>query len=124
MCIYAPTTNDPTSVATKFMELVEAEAEKAHDENKEVIIAGDFNAKIGRRRESDEGIHFGSEGLDETNKRGKMWREFAIRNNFFVCDTYFKAKKSKKIPKRNFLQQTGGQGFRRKMDKKRLLPRI
>ena len=96
MCIYAPTTNDPTETATKFMDLVEEEVEKAHNENKQVVMGGDFNAKIGRRRENDKGKHFGPEGLEETNERGEMWRDFIICNNLFVCDTYFKAKKNKK----------------------------
>ena len=57
-------------------------------ENQDIlIISGDFNAKMGGKKNSDEDGIVGNAGLGERNERGTFLVDFAISNQLTIKKT-------------------------------------
>jgi len=92
--VYAPTADSTDEEIEEFYEGLE----KVLDDlpKKDIkIITGDWNAKVGSDNSGWEKV-MGRYGYGDQNDRGERLLEFATRNNFFVCNTRFQQKESRK----------------------------
>ena len=88
--VYAPTEEDEESVKDNFyanLEKVIKESKKAFDQ---LVVLGDFNAKVGDDREP--GI-IGPFGLGDRNNNGERLVDFCREQNLFAANTWFEQKK-------------------------------
>ena len=53
-----------------------------------VVIAGDFNAEIGARREGEDSWVLGEKGYGKRNARGNWLLQWAIKNDFIISNTH------------------------------------
>ena len=57
-----------------------------------ILIAGDFNAKIGKRQDIDEQNFMGKWGKGERNQNGDMLRSFLEEKGLYLANTHFQHK--------------------------------
>lgn len=90
---YAPTSKAEEEEIERFYEdLTKArQMEKAHF----VIVMGDFNAKIGERKQGDTD-YVGNFGLGERNERGETLTNYLDKENLYCLNTFFKKPKQRK----------------------------
>lgn len=83
---YAPTSSAEDEEADQFYEDITnaRKLEKAYY----TVITGDFNAKIGRKKDGDT-EHTGNFGLGERNSRGEMLLNFLRNENLYCLNTFF-----------------------------------
>ena len=60
-----------------------------------VIIAGDWNAKVGRDNNGWERV-MGNFGYGNKNDRGEQLLEFALEHHLMICNTKFQQKDCRK----------------------------
>ena len=89
--IYSPTAADADEEMKKFYEEVKNTINETKKWDDIVIVMGDFNAKIGKRKQ---GEVVGPHGLGERNERGERLIEFCISHSLMVCNTWFKQKEN------------------------------
>ena len=53
------------------------------------FIAGDFNAKVGKRKDDEEGECIGRYSVGERNKSGELLMDFCNKNELFLTNTAF-----------------------------------
>ncbi|KAJ8705403.1 hypothetical protein PYW07_011230 [Mythimna separata] len=89
---YAPTTTASDEDIELFYSTVN-NALKVSQKN--IIVIGDFNAKIGQPNQ-DENVIMKSHGYGSRNNRGNRFIQFARENKFSILNTFFKKKNSKR----------------------------
>lgn len=84
MQVYAPTTDTSDEEIEIFYEEIE-EALSTTKSQEINIILGDFNAKVGKGKESNV---VGSFGLGRRNQRGERLIEFCVKHNLVIANTW------------------------------------
>lgn len=90
---YAPTsTHDDEEVETFYEDVSKAmEENRAHYQ----ILAGDFNAKLGKREDVSESS-IGNYGYDQRNERGDTLLNFLQQHNVYAMNSFFPGKPQRK----------------------------
>ena len=84
---YAPTSALTEEELETFYNTLQKEVDSK--ERKDIlIISGDFNAKVGQKKNSEDGI-IGINGLGERNERGETLVDFALANQLSIKNTMF-----------------------------------
>ncbi|XP_037873354.1 craniofacial development protein 2-like [Bombyx mori] len=90
--VYAPTEKASKEEMEKFYEsLQEAQAQTSGD----VLLMGDFNAKVGIAKTKEDKI-LGKFGYGKRNERGEKLIEFAFEHKLSIMNTYFKMRPNRK----------------------------
>ncbi|XP_037872508.1 uncharacterized protein LOC119629720 [Bombyx mori] len=90
--VYAPTEKASKEEMEKFYEsLQEAQAQTSGD----VLLMGDFNAKVGIAKTKEDKI-LGKFGYGKRNERGEKLIEFAFEHKLSIMNTYFKMRQNRK----------------------------
>lgn len=84
--VYAPTAESTEEEIINFYSKIQ-EAQTYAGVN--LIIMGDFNAKIGQPKNT-EHLIMGKYGFGKRNARGEKLAKFALENNFIIANTIFK----------------------------------
>ena len=85
---YAPTSASTEEELESFYNTLQKEVDSK--ERKDIlIISGDFNAKVGRKKNSEEDGIIGINGLGERNERGETLVDFALANQSSIKNTMF-----------------------------------
>ena len=82
---YAPTSASTEEELEEFYEELD-KCKKECKDHEVNIVMGDFNAKVGRGRNTD---IVGSEGLGEMNRRGEKLMEWCEQNDQIIMNTWF-----------------------------------
>ena len=86
--VYAPTSASTEEDLESFYSTLQKEIDSK--ESKDIlIISGDFNAKVGRKKNSEEDGIIGNFGLGERNKRGDTVVDFAIADQLAIKNTMY-----------------------------------
>ncbi|XP_052738156.1 uncharacterized protein LOC128198192 [Bicyclus anynana] len=85
--VYAPTEAAPDEDIKEFYKTLNTALSMS---NRNVIVMGDFNAKIGQAKSGENSII--KYGYGTRNGRGEMLIEFAFENNLPILNTFFKKK--------------------------------
>ncbi|XP_047991475.1 craniofacial development protein 2-like [Leguminivora glycinivorella] len=88
--VYAPTEAASDDQIHQFYETLNSVVAKAH---KNIIIMGDFNAKIGKGQ-PEEKLLIKNHGYGTRNERGETLVKFAFENKLSVLNTYYKKRPS------------------------------
>lgn len=86
--VYAPTTAATEEELDEFYENLQKEVDNKERQDI-LIISGDFNAKVGSKKHSEEDGLIGKSGLGERNERGARLVEFALSNHLTIKNTMF-----------------------------------
>ncbi|XP_052741056.1 craniofacial development protein 2-like [Bicyclus anynana] len=89
--VYAPTEAAPDEDIKEFYKTLNTALSMS---NRNVIVMGDFNAKIGQAKSGENSII--KYGYGTRNGRGEMLIEFAFENNLPILNTFFKKKDKRK----------------------------
>ena len=89
--IYAPQQGHSEEEKTRFMELMEEEV-GVEEEGERCLLMGDFNARVGKRREMERVL--GPFGEDTRNMEGEALIDFCVRNDLKIMNTFFKHRES------------------------------
>lgn len=84
--VYAPTKKADLEILQKFYEEVGLALQ---DSTKDTLIIGDFNAKIGSRKTTEQRT-MGSWGYGDRNSRGETLVQFCIGNEMSIANTFFR----------------------------------
>lgn len=88
--IYAPNEDQDTTASMKFYDDLETIIKENKDHRDQLIIMGDFNAKVGSRSE---GKTCGSFGLGtDRNNNGDILVEFCKKNQLVITNTWYEQK--------------------------------
>ncbi|GFN99496.1 craniofacial development protein 2-like protein [Plakobranchus ocellatus] len=82
--MYAPTSDSEDVEVEKFYE--EIEKAKGYLKSQDIIVMGDFNAKVGDERVEDV---VGSSGIGIVNERGNRLSEWCQINDFTITSTWY-----------------------------------
>lgn len=91
--VYAPTEAYKTEDIDKFYYTIEQAMDYATSKN--IILLGDFNAKIGKRQKFEDQI-MGKFSYGHRSPHGQKLTDFALENNFKIVNTMYKRKPHKK----------------------------
>ena len=86
--VYAPTSPSTDEELVEFYETLQKEIDSKKRQDI-LIIAGDVNAKVGRKRNKEENGTVGNAGLGERNDRGEIFVDFALANQLAIKKTMF-----------------------------------
>ena len=86
--VYAPTSASTEEELEEFYETLRKEIDSKKRQDI-LIIAGDFNAKVGRKRNKEENGTVGNAGLGERNERREIFVDFALANQLAIKNTMF-----------------------------------
>lgn len=93
--VYAPT-EDASRKNDDELEIFYATLENALAIcDKNVMVIGDFNSKIGHQKEHEDSI-MGKFGYGRRSERGDILVQFALENNLSIMNSFFKKKPNKK----------------------------
>ena len=98
MCVvicYAPT-SDQVEDQVDFLERVKLIVKEHHRKQEQLVILGDFNAKIGRR-EAGDSEHIGNFGFGERNLAGEVLLEACEVMDVRVNNTFFQNREARKV---------------------------
>ena len=91
--IYAPTSEkvkeDQEEVETLYREVENLINTLKKNKSSVIFVAGDFNSKIGKRKDGDEAECLGKYSVGERNLSGELLMDFCKRNELFLCNTAF-----------------------------------
>lgn len=90
--IYAPTEQDTKLAKDKFYKDL---TELMQNKNKNVVVIGDFNAKVGSKSNKDEFV-LGNHTCGVRNDNGNRLVDFSFENNLKIMNSFFKKRKSRK----------------------------
>lgn len=90
--VYAPQQGHSEEEKDRFMELMEEEV-GMEEEGEKCVMMGDFNARVGKRREEVERV-LGLWGEETRNMEGERLVDFCIRNDLKIMNTFFKHRES------------------------------
>ncbi|GFS08730.1 endonuclease-reverse transcriptase [Elysia marginata] len=76
-----------------------------------IIIIGDFNAKIGTKKKEEDLEWIGCHGIGERNQRGQRLLDFAAENKLYITNTFYQKTKS-----RYWTWKSPGQQYRNQID--------
>ena len=85
--IYAPSTNHSDDEIEDFYNQLQSVKDSIHNKN-QVIIMGDFNAKVGEGASKDQGL--GPHGIGKRNESGEKLLGFCQANGMNILNTWFK----------------------------------
>ncbi|KAF2896813.1 hypothetical protein ILUMI_09361 [Ignelater luminosus] len=85
--VYAPTESATLTAKRRFYEDLEKVLLKLQSKSDNIIVMGDFNSKIGQRKEED-GHIMGRYGYGERNGSGIMLVNFAKRHQLYISNTF------------------------------------
>jgi Reverse transcriptase (RNA-dependent DNA polymerase)/Endonuclease-reverse transcriptase len=85
--VYAPQVGREKKEKDEFISQLENEMITSNSEN--ILIMGDFNAKVGEDRNGYEDV-MGKNGYGRRDKEGEVLLDFCKRNGLFICNTNFK----------------------------------
>lgn len=86
--VYGPTETSDESLKDQFYEDLNSALQQTH---KNIIVMGDFNSQIGKRRQGEENV-IGNYSTGKRNKNGQRLVNFILENNFTILNTLFKKK--------------------------------
>ena len=92
--VYAPTSLSSEEDIEAFYSDIEMVLSKI-DKSDVIILTGDWNAKIGTDNDDWQSV-MGRYGYGDRNERGERLLEFATVHNFYICNTRFEQKPSRK----------------------------
>jgi exonuclease III len=93
--VYAPQVGREMQEKERFIGKLENEICRSKTDN--IVIMGDFNAKVGEDRKNYEEV-MGVNGYGRRDKEGELLLELCKRNGMYICNTNFKkALKEEKI---------------------------
>ena len=86
--VYASTSASTEGDLENFYDAIQKEV--GSKESKDIlIISGDFNAKVGKKKNSEEDSIIGNAGLGERYRRGDTLVDFALANQLAIKNTMF-----------------------------------
>ena len=92
--IYAPTTDSSDDVLDEFYNTLESILSEIPKKDVNIIM-GDWNAKVRSENEGQESVT-GCYWYDTINERGEKLIDFAGKHNFFMTNTRFEQKATRK----------------------------
>ncbi|GFR98368.1 endonuclease-reverse transcriptase [Elysia marginata] len=107
--VYAPTSDYEDTDREAFYEDL-AKAMEMKDRGN-IIIMGDFNAKIGTKKKEEDLEWIGCHGIGERNERGQRLLDFAAENKLYITNTFYQKPKS-----RCWTWESPGQQYRNQID--------
>jgi hypothetical protein len=90
--VYAPTDSASEREIEEFYKVIDKTMEISH---KNIILMGDFNAKIGKPKQ-EEYLIMGKHGYGKRNERGQKLVDFALEHNLTIINTCFKKKENRR----------------------------
>ena len=108
--VYAPTSASTEEELEEFYETLQKEIDSKKRQDI-LIIAGDFNAKVGRKRNKEENGTVGNAGLGERNERAETFVDFALANQLAIKNTMFQ-----KHPRRLYTWTSPGGNTKNQID--------
>ncbi|GFS08192.1 endonuclease-reverse transcriptase [Elysia marginata] len=107
--VYAPTSDyEDTEIEAFYEDLAKAMEMKGRGN---IIIMGDFNAKIGTKKKEEDLECIGCHGIGERNERGQRLLDFAAENKLYITNTFYQEPKS-----RYWTWESPGQQYRNQID--------
>lgn len=103
--VYAPQQGHPEEEKERFMDLVEECVDGGSEDNMLHLLMGDFNARVGRRRNEVERI-LGPHGENERNPEGERLIDMCMRRNLKIMNGFYKHRESHKITRYRWNQNT------------------
>lgn len=93
--VYAPTESTKQESIQKTEEFYKSLTDTTKQGHRNMIIMGDFNAKVGEQRDGEENA-IGKFGYGERNNNGTRLINFALENNITILNSLFKKRPSRK----------------------------
>ena len=90
VCAYAPQVGCEEEVKEDLLRQLDQETTVV-TAGERVIVCGDFNGHVGRRREAIETVH-GGWGVGETNAEGEQLIYFAVAFDLTIMNTFYEKK--------------------------------
>ena len=90
ICVYAPTLGADSEMKDRFYDDLNSVL-AAIPPDEEMIVLGDFNARVGRENDAWSGI-LGPHGVGNINENGQRLLEMCTFHNLAVMNTFFKTK--------------------------------
>ncbi|CAG4984913.1 unnamed protein product [Colias eurytheme] len=92
--VYAPTEKATDEEINLFYETLQVAQSQAADQ---VLVIGDFNAKIGKpNMEDSDNIVLGKFGYGVRNERGEKLIQYALEHKLTIMNSFFKSRKNRK----------------------------
>ncbi|GFR82568.1 endonuclease-reverse transcriptase [Elysia marginata] len=107
--VYAPTSDyEDTEIEAFYEDLAKAMEMEGRGN---IIIMGDFNAKIGTKKKEEDLEWIGCHCIGERNERGQRLLDFAAENKLYITNTFYQKPKS-----RYWTWESPGQQYRNQID--------
>ncbi|GFR76387.1 endonuclease-reverse transcriptase [Elysia marginata] len=107
--VYAPTSDyEDTEIEEFYEDLAKAMEMKGRGN---IIIMGDFKAKIGTKKKDEDLEWIDCHGIGERNERGQRLLDFAAENKLYITNTFYQKPKS-----RYWTWESPGQQYRNQID--------
>ena len=95
IAVYAPTSAAPDDIISAFYNQLDRWIHDNLQTNEKLIVAGDFNAKLGTERINASVL--GPHGYGERNERGDRLIDFCTSNDLTAAHTWFRKRPSHKV---------------------------
>ncbi|GFS04235.1 endonuclease-reverse transcriptase [Elysia marginata] len=107
--VYSPTSEyEDTEIEALYEDLAKAMEMKGRGN---IIIMGDFNAKIGTKKKEEDLEWIGCHGIGERNERSQRLLDFAAENKLYITNTFYQKPKS-----RYWTWESTGHQYRNQID--------
>ena len=92
LSVFAPQSGLDDSIKDAFYDSLQLTV-SGFTADETVLLCGDWNGHIGKTAVGYEGIH-GGNGYGNRNEEGDKALDFAVANNFLICNTFFRKRDS------------------------------